>query len=116
MPTKLNSHMGYLEIDHSNSPGIPADLAAEWEAQGIVVAGPGVVLKRDTFLCPHCDAVVVKNPDRTRAREVCRKCMKVVCDKCVLWCSPFEGIIEGFASGRLKALPSGLILPSRAMP
>lgn len=115
MPSLLNSHQGYLEIDHSQSPGIPEHLAGEWKARGLIVAGPGETLKRDTWLCPHCNAIVVKNPDRTRPREVCRRCMKVVCDKCVLWCTPFEGIIEGVASGRLAMLGNGLIVPKKEL-
>ncbi len=101
MSTSLGRDGGYLLVDHTNSPGIPDDLAAKWEAMGIPVAPGGVKLELDTHTCSHCQSVVLKNPMRQRPREVCRKCMHVVCDHCVLFCEPFQKIADQVAAGRL---------------
>lgn len=98
--TSLGKIGGYLVIDHSNSPGIPADLAEKWSARGIPVATEGKTLELDTWTCSHCNATVLKNPARVRPREVCRKCMHVVCDTCVDTCQPFAEIVERVAAGR----------------
>jgi len=100
MSTSLSRQGGYLLIDHSASPGIPPDLAAQWEAQGIPVAVGSVKLEADTWTCAHCQAVVIKNMMRTRPREVCRNCMHVVCDKCVTFCEPFKKIADEIAHGK----------------
>lgn len=113
----MKRQAGELLIDHSNSPGIPAELAAEWEAQGIPVARSGVRVEHETYTCRHCETIVVMNPQRTRERNVCRKCMAVVCDKpsCVLECQPFDKIIERVVSGKSINLDpgTGLLLPER---
>lgn len=109
---------GWLMIDHSNSPGIPEDLARQWAAQGTVVRPGTGKLEAASYTCPHCNSIVVKNPRRTRPREICRKCMAVVCDRasCVLECQPFEVLIERVSSGKvLHVDPStNLLLPAGA--
>ena len=42
------------------------------------------------FTCVHCNRVVVMNPERTRPRNVCRKCMALTCDSagCAAGCEP----------------------------
>lgn len=109
----LEQHKGFLTIDHTNSPGIPHDLAAEWSAKGIAVAEGSTKLEADTYCCSHCNAVVIKDPTRTRERAVCRKCMHVVCDRCVDNCMPFAKIAEHVMAGRqVKVDPkTKLILP-----
>ena len=103
MPS-LGRLAGELTIDHTDSPGIPADLAAKWSKMGVAVAGPGVKVEMATYTCRHCNAVVLMRPERTRPREVCRKCMAVVCDKCVAWCEPFEKIAEAIVEGKFHRL------------
>ena len=99
MASRLGGGRGYLVIDHRNSPGTR-------EVPG------GTQLERDTWTCSHCGAIVIKNPDRTRPREVCRKCMAVVCDKCVLWCEPFQALADAVADGKFyKLAGSSLIVP-----
>jgi hypothetical protein len=109
---------GELLIDHSNSPGIPPALAAEWEANGVAVAGAGERVEAATYTCRHCNVVVIMNPRRTRDRNVCRKCMAVVCDKpeCNLNCQPFAALIEETVAGRpLRLDPTtNLLLPKGA--
>lgn len=62
---------GELMIDNRAAGGIPG-------------AGLGGVrfLERSTITCAHCAAVYVKNPERVRAREFCRKCDRYICDHC----------------------------------
>lgn len=114
--SSLSRTAGELLIDHSNSPGIPEDLAAKWSAMGAVVAGAGQKVEVATYTCRHCNCVVALNPMRTRERNVCRKCMAVVCDRpvCVLECQPFEKIIDRVLSGRAIQLDpnTNLLLPT----
>lgn len=115
MSTSLGRSEGWLMIDHSNSPGIPEDLAQKWAAQGVVVKPGSTVLEAGSYTCAHCQYVVIKNQNRTRPREVCRKCMAVVCDRasCVLECQPFEQIVENVLSGRAVNVDpaTNLLLP-----
>lgn len=111
--SRIGTHTGWLVIDHRNSPGIPDDLAPQVAAAGGVPVPGGVEVELDTWTCAHCGQVVLKNPDRTRPREVCRKCMKVVCDNHSLWCEPFEKLVDALLDGKLhKAANSPLLLPS----
>lgn len=111
--TKIGSHTGYLVIDHSNSPGIPDDLAPQVAAMGGVPVPGSTVAELDTWKCAHCEAIVIKRPERTRPREVCRKCMAVVCDRCVLWCEPFAKVTDALLDGKLHTVAENrLILPS----
>lgn len=111
--SKIGAHTGWLIIDHSNSPGIPDELAPKFAAMGAMPVAGGATLEVDTWTCAHCGRIVLKNPDRTRPREVCRKCMKVVCDEHSLWCEPFEKIADALLDGKLHTVAeSPLILPS----
>lgn len=116
--TSLSRQGGYLIIDSSNSPGIPPKLAAEWSARGIAVAGPGQTVEMDSWTCNHCNAVVLKNPARQRPREVCRQCMRVVCDRCVGVCQPFDMIAERVLAGRQVLFDpnTNLLLPAGSRP
>jgi hypothetical protein len=110
---------GELLIDHSASPGIPEDLAAQWAAQGVAVAPGSTRLETATYTCRHCGTVVILNPQRTRDRNVCRSCMAVVCDRptCVLNCQPFDRLIEEVVAGRpLRIDPhTNLLLPKGSL-
>lgn len=50
----------------------------------------------NTMTCAHCNRVVVLNPERTRARGSCLKCMAYVCDHkvCLTECNPFMQSVE----------------------
>jgi hypothetical protein len=114
--TKLSSHTGWLMIDHTNSPGIPAEMAPQVAAAGGVPVPGNTLRELDTWTCRHCQAIVLRNPDRTRPREVCRKCMAVVCDKCSLWCEPFEKVAEAIVDGKYQQLrdDNPLLVPLRS--
>jgi hypothetical protein len=72
---------GYVNIDHSASPGMPAWWARRHGYLPHQVA-EGSVYEADTYGCPHCGGVVVKNPERQRPREICFKCNTFICDTC----------------------------------
>jgi hypothetical protein len=76
---------GYLKIDHSNSPGFtPEEAAAGARTSVLPFVGPGKVFEAATLTCGHwpCGRIVIKNPDRVRARGYCPKCDHFVCDFC----------------------------------
>jgi hypothetical protein len=95
----INDHLGYLTIDHRNSPGTNA------------VPG-GTLFEADTYTCAHCQAIVIKNPLRQRPRNVCHKCMAVVCDNpiCVKECSPFARTIERVIERAIRGI-RGVLAP-----
>lgn len=116
MSTKIGGHQGWLIIDHRDSPGIPDSMAPQVAALGGVPVPGNTMVELDTWTCAHCNAVVLKNPDRTRPREVCRKCMKVVCDNHNLWCEPFAALADAIVDGKLHKLPSSpLLIPGRPL-
>lgn len=63
-------------------------------------ASGGGLLEGATYTCNHCNAIVVKNAERTRERHVCRGCGRVICDVCAeirattLQCVPMEQVID----------------------
>jgi DNA-directed RNA polymerase subunit RPC12/RpoP len=61
--------LGYLEIDHRDSPELPAGV-------------PSWHFESDTYTCTHCSRVVVLNIDRKRERYKCRGCNHHICDDC----------------------------------
>jgi hypothetical protein len=82
--TKLKSLKraeGWLLIDHTASPGIPAEIARRIGLDPKLV-GEGKRLEAATLSCKHCGGAWVKNPRRTRPREYCRKCDHYICDGC----------------------------------
>ena len=89
MPFSRNLYQGgYLIVDHSASPGLP-----EWFARrngyDPDLTREGKVFEADTYGCPHCGGVVIKNPLRTRPRELCLKCNTFICDTCAaVMCAP----------------------------
>jgi hypothetical protein len=100
--------LGYVEIDHRQSP-IPAkDLP------------PGVsanYFEADTYTCSHCQVVVVMNPARVRARHKCGGCNHHICDPCAARraagdpCKTFQQIIDEVREAVLRQTVSGTILP-----
>lgn len=84
---------GQLIIDHRNSPGVPAEMAA---AAGLDPSASGSRLfESPTITCAHCNTPVVLNPNRSRARHWCRSCDKYICDNCAILkdCRPFEQVM-----------------------
>lgn len=81
----MPKQMGYLMIDHRASPGLPAEVARQFGYDPKLV-GEGKLYETETMTCSHCNAVVVKNPLRTRERALCMQCNNVeghyICDGC----------------------------------
>ncbi len=77
----LTRHEGHLLIDHSASPGIPADIAIKIGLNPKEV-GEGKKMEAATISCRHCGGHVIKNPKRTRPRSYCRLCDHYICDGC----------------------------------
>ncbi len=80
MKQSLKQGAGYLEIDHTNSPGLTfADVA---HVPGAFAVGEGQRLERDVVTCSHCQRGVLLEPLRVRSRGYCPKCDHYVCDSC----------------------------------
>ena len=75
------SREGYLLIDHSASPGIPAGYLRAHGIDGPEI-GEGTRFEAPTITCSHCKSSFVINPARPRPREYCRKCDHIICDPC----------------------------------
>lgn len=96
MPS-IYGHRGYLEVDHTNSPGISEADIRKAGLTGKAVATPeGRKFEADTFTCPHCTRPVLMNPLREHPRNICRQCMRTTCHSpgCVVDCVPFAKIID----------------------
>ncbi len=105
---------GELTIDHTNSPGFTEQEAARANRMGGVAVAGSTKLEVPTFTCAHCNRIVILRPERSRDREVCRKCMKVVCDEHSLWCTPFAALVDAITDGRLKPYhESPLLVPGQ---
>lgn len=90
-----SSREGVLLIDHTASPGLPPDFLKSIGLNGPSVT-EGKLFESATLTCCHCNAVVVKNPGRTRERGHCFKCNDYICDGCVAkdGCEPFNKILD----------------------
>lgn len=74
-------HEGVLMLDHTASPGIPADIAVKLGFLPEEVA-EGKLFEGATITCKHCGGSWKKNPRRIRPRGYCKKCDRYVCDDC----------------------------------
>lgn len=67
--SSLKRFEGELTVDNRAGGGIPG-------------AGLPRFAEVSTLTCSHCAAAYIKNPDRIRPREFCRKCDRYICDVC----------------------------------
>lgn len=65
--SSLTRYEGYLLVDNRAGGGVP---------------GIGRFEEKATLQCAHCASAYVKNPNRIRPREFCRKCARYICDNC----------------------------------
>jgi len=72
---------GFICIDHTDSPGFTAE-HAPLRGSVLPFTGAGQKFQAATNTCSHCDAVVIRNPLRTRPRGHCRGCDYFICDPC----------------------------------
>jgi hypothetical protein len=110
---------GYLKIDHRDSPGLAAPDLVRAGLPGNMPIGAGKMLEAPTYTCPHCQTVVVINPNRQRERAWCRQCDHYVCDGCgaAMQASgyvhvPFKKVIDDFLNAAAKDKPAPhIVLP-----
>jgi hypothetical protein len=95
---------GWLLLDHTASPGIPANIARKIGLPPKLVA-EGRKLEAATISCKHCGGAWVKNPRRTRAREYCKKCDHYICDGCA-YIAAQPGYVHQCKEARLDAVLS----------
>ena len=82
MRHSIRSLEGEVLIDHRASPGLDVETAL-WMGVDPKLVEAGQVLEAPVFVCSHCQATVIINPDRSRERAVCQKCGgKYICDEC----------------------------------
>ncbi len=88
-------HEGWLLIDNRHAPGVTLAQARVF-GEPVAGAGAGGAFESATVTCAHCHAVVVLNPQRTRARGYCRCCDHYVCDKpeCSAGCLPLNRVFD----------------------
>jgi len=71
-----------------------------------------------TATCGHCHRVILLNPGRVRAREVCRGCNNYICDECAalkaktLECRTMDRVIDQV----LTAAEKGQSIPNILLP
>ncbi len=104
MKHRLSDGSGFLEIDHSNSPGMTqADVAhlPESMRRQMLIVSEGKVEARDVQQCSHCQRTVVLNPKRTEAdRDTCLRCYSYICKDCARMlaatgvCVPFKQVLD----------------------
>jgi len=116
--SSLKRHEGYLIVDHSASPGLPADVARQ-SGYDPRHCGEGRVFEAATLTCSHCKCTVVKNPLRTRDRTYCSKCDHYLCDVCAMATAqadyvhvPFEQLAEAVLRHAEKSAESPIVLLS----
>lgn len=110
--------MGELVVDHSASPGLPADFARR-VGYDPRFCGEGQVYRVATLCCSHCKGSAVKNPFRTRERHSCPKCdHHYICDGCAFEMTlpgyvhtPFEAKVDLHLKQAAMNRPANLILP-----
>lgn len=100
---------GYVKIDHRESPGLTTEQLIAAHLPWNMPVGRGMVLEAPTFTCPHCQAVVIINPNRVRERAYCANCDRNVCDNCGAAMrvsgyehKPFKQIIDEFMEQAAK--------------
>lgn len=93
-------------MDHRASPGISEDMANKIGLPAKQL-GAGGLFEGAVLKCTHCPTPYIKNPDRKRQRNYCRKCKHYICDFCAETASKpdyihrtFKEIIDMVKSGR----------------
>lgn len=85
--TSLKRHEGELMIDH-RATGLAVNLPGSGNARFAEIA---------TLTCSHCAGVSIKNPNRTRPRNYCRKCDRYICDGCGIAAAKPDYVHRSFA-------------------
>lgn len=103
--SSLKRHEGYLLLDNRNAP-VPQELIDSATRAGKTVIASNGLFESATVTCSHCQAIVVLNPDRTRARGYCRRCDHYVCDKpdCNRECRPLNAVLDELQEAAARSL------------
>ena len=92
----MSDKYGYVLVDHRASPGLTPE-QAKLNGYDPELTKEGKLFEADIMTCAHCRAMVVKNPDRIRARASCLRCGdKFICDKCAFQASQPDYIHKPF--------------------
>lgn len=117
--TSKKSHEGYFMSDMRGTPGVSDQLAHQL---GMPVGSNTGLYEVALLICRHCQAGVLKNPDRTRVRAYCPKCDHYICDNCGAiraanggLCKTFAQVIDEIQEAAALNEQSGsdLIVPAR---
>jgi len=107
--SSLKRHEGYLQIDHRNSPGVPAEVLAQF---GLPPAAGMGLFEAAVLTCSHCQKQLLKSPTRTRERAYCPKCDHYLCDECGARraasggeCRTFKQVTDEIREAAAKAEP-----------
>ena len=67
----------------------------------------GSLIEADTKRCPHCQTIVILNPDRVRPRNYCPRHDSYICDKpeCNVRCTDVDGILDEMSNRAVKGQP-----------
>lgn len=103
----LASLEGEYTIDNRTNPGIADEIVI---AQGLPPGSGQGLFEEACYTCSHCEAVVVRNRERTRPRGFCKKCNHVICDACEARyvasaheCRPFKAMVEELRNSLVKS-------------
>lgn len=96
----LASLEGEYTVDNRGTDGLPDEVVV---AQGLPPGSGKGLYEEACYTCSHCEAVVVKNRQRTRPRGFCKKCSHVICDGCEAIyvasaheCMPYKARVEEY--------------------
>ena len=101
-------NLGYLQIDHRDSPGL-TEAQIEWTGAPIPHNMGRSNFEADVVKCWHCQIMIMLNPLRQRERHMCYGCGRYICDNCNLAykvsgiCKPFLKVIEEIQEAAVKA-------------
>lgn len=107
MPSKRNPD-GYLEINNNGAQPPSRSLGTKE-----TIGGGQQHLETSFFMCSHCQAQVVVNPEPFRKREpaYCPKCDHYICQRCETVrvasggaCKPFKQVIDELMTKASKSI------------
>lgn len=96
---------GYLLIDNRASGILPPANPGHPE----IVTPDRLLFETATYTCNHCNAIVVKHPERTRPRDWCSGCDHIICGGCAFLartqgCVPMAKRLEDGQTAAERAL------------
>ena len=104
MKHRLTDHSGFLEIDHTDSPGLSESEIPARLRESTIVVPKNTKFETDVQQCSHCQRTIVLNPLRVRPRAYCSNCDHYICDSCEVLrikvgCIPFKKTLDSLSEG-----------------